>query len=121
MMRIRRIIFIIGIMSPIILSFLQPDGTSDQVTATTAKNGSFSFSYKPELVGDWIVSPYWESEKSYYTSVTGISFNILVDSINQVDLSAETIILLIIATIIIAVVIAAITIFLKKRKRQSSN
>ena len=34
----------------ITLSFLKPDGSIDELLSTTSKNGSFSFSYKPEII-----------------------------------------------------------------------
>jgi outer membrane protein assembly factor BamB len=62
------------------LSFVKPDGTSENLTATTDNSGSFSFSYQPTQTGDysWIV--YYDGEMkpsitytAAYTGYTSIS------------------------------------------------
>jgi outer membrane protein assembly factor BamB len=101
----------------IILSFLKPDGSIDDLILTTSKSGSFSFSYKPEIIGDWVINTNWESEKSYYTSAVGAPVAISVEPLSGVELSAELVLSFIITLIIVVVVMGTILIFVKNRKK----
>lgn len=101
----------------IILTFLKPDGSIDELQSTTSKTGSFSFSYTPDNAGDWIINSNWLSEKSYYTSVMGVTMGISVESTSGVEFSIESIIIFIVTIIILVMVAGYIMFFVKNRKR----
>ncbi|MHA2168215.1 MAG: beta-alanine-activating enzyme beta-propeller domain-containing protein, partial [Candidatus Hodarchaeales archaeon] len=102
----------------ITLSFLKPDETVVKLQLTTSKNGSFTFNYKPEIIGDWIISTSWESEKSYYTSVNNTLITLSIESPSQIELSIEDIFILVISIIILVTVIGSIIFFKKRKKKQ---
>ena len=52
----------------ILLSFVRPDGTTDDVQVATIEKGGFNFTYKPDVVGNWTVSAQWKSTNGYYSS-----------------------------------------------------
>ncbi|PVX24059.1 MAG: hypothetical protein CW691_08730, partial [Candidatus Bathyarchaeum sp.] len=39
----------------ITVSFVKPDGTADSLQVTAENDGAFSFSYTPDVIGDWTV------------------------------------------------------------------
>jgi hypothetical protein len=100
------------------LSFLKPDESIITLQQTTSRNGEFAFDYTPDIIGDWIITASWESDKSYYTSVNNASITISIESPNEVELSAEHVFLLVISIIILVTVIGSIIIFKKQKKKQ---
>jgi outer membrane protein assembly factor BamB len=49
------------------LYLVKPDGTSFNMHVTTSQKGDFTFTFTPDMVGDWLVAAQWQSDKSYYT------------------------------------------------------
>jgi hypothetical protein len=54
--------------TPVFLVFVKPDGSADQLQVTTLEKGSFSFAYTPDVVGNWTVAAWWQSDRGYYSS-----------------------------------------------------
>jgi outer membrane protein assembly factor BamB len=50
------------------LYFVNPDGDVDSLQVVTAKRGAFSFTYKPDVAGNWTVTAVWDSDKDYWDS-----------------------------------------------------
>ncbi|MCW3997808.1 MAG: PQQ-binding-like beta-propeller repeat protein [Candidatus Bathyarchaeota archaeon] len=105
----------------IIISLLKPDGSTTSLQTTTSKNGSFTFNYEPDIIGDWIIAASWESEKSYYTSINNILFLISVESPSKVELSNEYVFVLIILIIILVSIISSIIFFRRQKRNNDSN
>jgi outer membrane protein assembly factor BamB len=102
----------------IILSLHKPDESLIKIEQTTHKNGEFSFHYTPDVIGDWIISASWDSEKSYYTSFNKTLCSISVLSPTDVDLSVEIVFVSIISIVILVALFGSIIIF-KKRKKEN--
>ena len=102
----------------IVLSFLKPDGSIDELLPTTTTNGFFNFTYKPEIIGDWIITANWESQKSYYTSAISNSIDVSIESPTELELFSESVFIFIITIIILVAVIGSVLIFLKHKKKQ---
>ena len=52
----------------IMLIFVRPDGTVDDVQVVTFEKGAFNFTYKPDVAGNWTVVARWQSDKGYWSS-----------------------------------------------------
>jgi len=52
----------------ILLDFVRPDGTVDNMQVVTVQKGVFNFTYKPDVVGNWTVVAQWKSTNGYYSS-----------------------------------------------------
>ncbi|MBY9013471.1 MAG: hypothetical protein KGD70_13940, partial [Candidatus Lokiarchaeota archaeon] len=83
----------------------------------TTTNGSFNFTYKPEIIGDWIITANWESQKSYYTSAKNNPIDISIESQTELGLSSESVFIFIITIIVLVAVIGSILIFFKHKKK----
>lgn len=58
----------------VVLTFVRPDGSVDEVSAVTLEKGFFSFNYTPSAVGNWTVAAQWQSDRQYYDSASsGVS------------------------------------------------
>jgi outer membrane protein assembly factor BamB len=57
-----------------------PDGSNQRITATTSANGTFTFSFMPELVGNWTVVAQWESDKSFYLSTASEKVTLTIEN-----------------------------------------
>ncbi|MBK5115274.1 MAG: PQQ-binding-like beta-propeller repeat protein, partial [Candidatus Heimdallarchaeota archaeon] len=101
----------------IVLSFVKPDGSNDELLPTTTTNGSFNFTYKPEIIGDLIIAANWESQKSYYTSAKSNPIDISIESPTELGLSSESVFIFIITIIVLVAVIGSILIFFKHKKK----
>jgi outer membrane protein assembly factor BamB len=54
--------------APVFLTFVKPDGTVEAVQVETGDWGVFRFTYRPDVVGNWTVSAWWQSDRGYYSS-----------------------------------------------------
>jgi outer membrane protein assembly factor BamB len=52
----------------IVVTFVKPDGTVDDVQITTVEKGTFNFTYTPDAAGNWTITARWQSDKGYYNS-----------------------------------------------------
>jgi outer membrane protein assembly factor BamB len=64
----------------IIVTFIKPDGTTNQIQVTTFENGVFNFAYTPDMVGNWTITASWQSNKGYYTSAYSENSPLMVES-----------------------------------------
>ncbi len=64
----------------IMLSFVKPDGTVDNLQVATFEMGAFNFTYAPDAVGDWTVTAWWQSDKDYYSSAHSNDTSIEVEA-----------------------------------------
>jgi peptide/nickel transport system substrate-binding protein len=59
------------------LAFRKPDGTTFTRTVTTASDGSYSDSYKPDAAGSWSVTASWSGDSTHdNASSSSISFTV---------------------------------------------
>ena len=54
----------------ITLTFTRPDNTQDNVTATTKNDGTFSYTYTPNMIGNWAITATYQSDTQNFTSET---------------------------------------------------
>ena len=107
----------------ILLSFVRPDGTTDDVQVAIAEKGVFNFTYKPDVVGNWTVSAQWESTDGYYSSAYSEHLRVEVALAPTPTppppkgLPAEYIIAIIVS---IAIVVAPVLYFYKKRAKKKN-
>jgi hypothetical protein len=52
----------------IMMSFVKPDGTVNDVQVVTCEKGAFNFTYTPDVIGNWTVSALWLFDRGYYSS-----------------------------------------------------
>ena len=115
-------ITVTGSISPVVsgktvsLTYTKPDGTTKVTrTVTTNSDGSFSDSYKPDVIGAWSVTASWEGDVTHErTSSTLMSFNVNPEpSFFETPTGIAVIGLVILAAIIIIIIV------LKRRKKSS--
>ena len=107
--------------APITVTFVKPDGTMDDIQVTTLENGTFDFTYTPDVVGKWAVNAWWQSDKGYYSSAYSEDIPLEVVS-EQPPPPATTgvpteYVYAAAAIIIIAVIAVAAYLFMKKGKK----
>jgi outer membrane protein assembly factor BamB len=94
--------------APITVTFVKPDGTKDDIQVTALEKGTFNFTYTPDLIGGYIVSAWWQSDKGYYYSAYS----------EEVPLEVRPQYIYAIVAIVVIVVIAIIVyIYIKRRKK----
>jgi outer membrane protein assembly factor BamB len=64
----------------IFLGFVKPDDTADQVPVETDSKGAFNFTYTPNVVGNWTVAAWWQSDRGYYSSAYSDHVSVEVQS-----------------------------------------
>jgi hypothetical protein len=108
----------------ITLQFSNPNGAVDDEQVVTAKKGSYSFAYSPDVVGNWTVTATWESDTNYWDSAHSSQATLEVvapeippDNNNQdTNIPVEYFVALAIA---VAVAVPAIMVVaLRKRRRK---
>lgn len=110
-----------GQLSPILtatvtLTFTRPDGSKDSVTATTNSDGTFSDTYEPNMVGDWVVTASCQSETQTLTSES-LSLQVTEPS-NTNAISSQDLAYIVVIIIVVLLVLVAAVAYAKRRNRQ---
>jgi len=90
------------------VTFVKPDGTKDDIEVTALERGTFNFTYTPDVVGGYIVSAWWQSDKGYYCSAYS----------EKVSLEVRPQYIYAIAAIVVIVAIAIIVYIYSKRRKK---
>jgi len=101
----------------ILLSFIKPDKSIIELQPTTSPNGSFFFTYTPEMLGNWVIRANWESQDSYYTSANSIPLDISIESTTELELFSDSVFIFITTLIISVAIIGSFLIFFKNKKK----
>jgi outer membrane protein assembly factor BamB len=62
------------------VTLVNPNGVVRNIETSTRTNGTFSFTFVPTVVGNWTVSAFWESDKSFYLSATSEKITFAVNN-----------------------------------------
>jgi outer membrane protein assembly factor BamB len=102
--------------TPIVVSFVKPDGTFSDVKVATFEKGAFNFSYAPDVAGNWTVVAQWQSDRGYYASSYSELAFLEVTEPSKNELTAEQIYAAVIASVAIVVVVLLSYAYVKRRK-----
>jgi outer membrane protein assembly factor BamB len=104
---------------PISVTFVKPDGTADCMQVAAQGDGVFSFSYTPDVAGEWKVSV-WCSGATYIMQSAELCFSVAGNQQTSGDqgLPAEYAAAAVVTVIV--VLIAAVAYMLVKRRDRSS-
>ena len=94
--------------APIMLTFVKPDGKVDEVPVATFEKGDFTFSYTPDVAGNWTVAARWQSDKGYYNSAYSEKTPIEVAISTPSRMPIEYFYAIVAAIVIIVIAIAAV-------------
>jgi len=97
----------------VMVTFVKPDGTIDDIQVTTLEKGAFDFVYTPDIVGKWSVSARWQSDKGYYRSAYSADVPL---EVGGACISLEYI-YVIVAVIVIVVIAIAGYVYMKTGKK----
>jgi outer membrane protein assembly factor BamB len=93
------------------VSFVKPDSSHTEMQIVTSKQGTFNFTFNPDVSGNWTVASHWQTDKSYYTSSYGIAI-VEVSEVSQVNIPVA---IIAVAVIAFAVVLAILGFVVIKR------
>jgi hypothetical protein len=99
----------------ILVSFVKPDGAVIDVQVATSEKGAFSFTYTPDVAGNWTVVAQWWSDKGYYSSSYSELALLEVTAAPENKLPAEYVYAVVIVLAAIVAVLLAYA-YLKRRK-----
>jgi outer membrane protein assembly factor BamB len=102
--------------TPIVVSFVKPNGTVSDVKVATFETGTFNFSYTPDVAGNWTVVAQWQSDRSYYASSYSKLALLEVTETSENELPAEYIYAAVIASVAIVVVVLLGYAYVKRGK-----
>jgi len=121
--------------APINVFFVKSDGTVDSIQVTAQKDGTFSFTYVPDVVGSWTVSV-WCSGATYIMQSVDIPLNVIEQQEPPTEQETEPqeqeqstpsqdsgipteYVTAAAATVIIAVIAVVAYLFMKRKNRSS--
>ena len=105
----------------IMLTFLKPDGSEYTAQVSTSEKGSFNFTYKPDVAGNWSVSAQWQTDKEYYTSAHSEQVLMEVNEPASGSLPREYVYAIVVAfVIIIVIVLLGYAYFKRSRSNKAS-
>jgi hypothetical protein len=96
------------------ITYTKPDGTKTSTVVTSGSDGSFNYTYVPNLAGSWSVTANWAGDTTYLGATSSTEQFVVTDSL----LGGISLTYLYIIIAIIAIMIAAIAVYLYKRKNQ---
>ena len=94
------------------VTFVKPDGTKDNIQTTTLENGTFTFTYTPNKVGNWNVTATWQSDTPYSTSATSEASTLQVTG-NTTNGNVYAII----AIVLVIITVVAVYAYTKRTKK----
>ena len=121
--------------APINVTFVKSDGTVDSMQVTAQNDGTFSFNYIPDVVGEWTVS-IWCSGATYIMQNAELFFNVVEsqqqtsepdqtsnDQDQQTDSQDSSItseyVTAVVITVVVALIAAVIYVIVKRKNRSS--
>jgi outer membrane protein assembly factor BamB len=121
--------------APITVTFVKSDGTVDNMQVTAQNDGTFSFNYTSDVVGNWTISV-WCSGTAYIMQGVDLPLGVVEPQEPPVEQETEPqekeqlppeqdsgmpteYFIVAVATVIIAVIVVAAYVFIKRRNRSS--
>jgi len=106
--------------APISVTFVKSDGTADSMQVAAQNDGAFSFSYTPDVVGEWTVS-IWCSGATYIMQSAELSFNVVENqqTDSQVSGIPTEYVAAAVVTVIVALIAVVAYVVIKRRDRSS--
>jgi outer membrane protein assembly factor BamB len=105
--------------APIGVTFMKSDGTVESMQVAAQNGGAFSFSYTPDVAGEWTVS-IWCSGARYIMQSAELSFNVVG---NQQTSNGQSIpteyVTAAVVTVIVALIAVVAYVVVKRRDRSS--
>jgi hypothetical protein len=95
------------------MTYTKPDATTLTTTVTSGTDGSFNYTYAPDVAGSWSVKASWAGNVNYLGATS-------FDDVFTVTNSSEggtSMVYLVAAVVIIIIVIAAVAIYLYRKKK----
>jgi outer membrane protein assembly factor BamB len=99
----------------ILVSLVKPDGSVIDMQVATSEKGAFSFTYRPDIAGNWTVVAQWQSDNGYYSSSYSELASMEVIAAPENKLPVEYVYGAVIVLAAIAVVFLAYA-YMKRRK-----
>jgi len=96
------------------LTYTKPDGSTTSTVVISGADGSFSYTYTPNVAGSWSVTANWSGDTTYLGATSSTEQFVVTDS----SLGGVSLTYLYIIIAIIAIMIAAIAVYQYKRKNQ---
>jgi hypothetical protein len=110
----------------IMLTYVKPDGSVEDVQVATFEKGAFNFTCTPDVAGNWTVAAQWQPDRGYYTSafsepasieVTLAPTSTLTSTPNSGPNAPIAYVYAAVVAIVIAVVLALALAYMKRKKR----
>jgi len=103
----------------ILLTFVKPDGVMQDVQVMTFEKGDFTFTYTPDVAGNWTVVAQWYSDKGYYTSAYSEPVPMEVTAVNSSTYNGVPVeyLFVVVIAIILVVVNLSVYFYFKRTKK----
>ena len=98
----------------LILAFVKPDSTMDNIEVKTLARGIYSCNYTLDAVGNWTILANWKSDKGYYTSAYGES---QLEVVENIRLQVNGAFVIGISVVVIMVIVTLTIAWYMRRKR----
>jgi len=102
--------------APIIVHVVKPDGSVTDLQVVTSSGGAFSFTFTPEVAGNWSVVAQWNSDRSYYSSAYSTPIFIEATAATENQPISEYIYALAICLVVISVILFGYAYIKRTRK-----
>ncbi len=63
------------------ITLTRPNGEQTRIEAGTSPTGNYAFSFTPDEAGNWTLQAEWASDRSYYTSATSKTVDLVVRTV----------------------------------------
>jgi len=103
--------------APVSVTFVKPDGATENIQAAAQDNGAFSFSYSPDVAGDWIVA-IGCSGATYIMQDAYLCFSVAENQQTDSGIPSEHVAAAVVAVVFVLVAVAAYVV-VKRRDRSS--
>ena len=101
------------------MAFVKSDGTVDSMQVAAQYDGAFSFSYTPDVAGEWMVS-IWCSGATYIMQSADLSFSVAGNQQTSSDQGIPTeYVAAAVVTVIVALSAVVAYVLVKRRDRSS--
>ena len=97
----------------ITLTFSRPDGSKDNITVTTKADGAFSYTYTPNMEGDWVATASYQSETIVTSPASAFKVTVATHTFTLPDYFYAVILVIV---VVVALIVAFV--FLKLRTKR---
>lgn len=106
--------------APIGVTFVKSDGTVDSIQVAAQNDGAFSFSYTPDVAGEWMVS-IWYSGATYIMQSADLPLNVAENQQTDSQISdvPTEYVTAAVVTLIVALIAVVAYVVVKRRDRSS--